>query len=103
MQDIKSMGGYQKYSSILSKLKIRKLPLIDKKQTDIIHCIDISYDSKTVCYGKKQIHRLVQKGVDYVKLKDLPQAVAINDVKILRSGEILVLEQDSYDLVKYTT
>lgn len=90
-----------KLAGRFENIKIRKVPLLDNKQSDKLYRLDFLQSASTVVYGKNQVHKLIEKGNHYVKLKDTAPLIPFNDLKIFKNGEILVLEEASLDLVKY--
>lgn len=98
----KNLNETSKYQALYDTIKIKKIPLVEFGQSaDNLHRVDFLRDSSQIIYGKDSVHRLVSKATHFIKLNSQGNVNPFFDFKLLDSGELVVFEQKTYDLVKY--
>lgn len=81
---------------------LKKLPVVEFDfSKESIFKGDISENGQLIFFGRESLHRLLQKEKHFLKLKPSEQVKAFLDVRALASGDIVVYEEHTFDLVKY--
>jgi hypothetical protein len=98
----KNLNDTSKYKALYESIKIKKIPLVEFGQSaDNLHRVDFLPDGSQIIYGKDSVHRLISKATHFIKLNSQRNVNPFFDFKMLDSGELIVFEQKTYDLVKY--
>ena len=98
----KDLNETSKYKELYESIKIKKIPLVEFGQSaDNLHRVDFLGDGSQIIYGKDSVHRLLSKATHFIKLNSQSNVNPFFDFKMLESGELVVFEQKTYDLVKY--
>ena len=96
-KDPESIGQFQEHP-----FELKKLPVVEFDfSKESIFKGDISANGQLICFGKECLHRLLQKEKHFLKLRPYEQIKPFLEIRTLGNGEVLIYEENSFDLVKY--
>lgn len=95
-KDLESMGQLSEHP-----FELKKLPVVEFDfSKESIFKGDISTNGQLICFGKECLHRLLQKEKHFLKLRPSEHIKPFLDIRILASGEVVIYEENSFDLIK---
>ena len=87
---------------IYDQIQIRKIAIEDFGEgSQEIQRVDFLMDGSQIVYGKNTLHRLISRASHFIKLKTIQNIRPFIDMKMLNTGEVLIFEEETFDLVKY--